>query len=43
MAELQTVAAILDLLKAAYEVGRFLKKVKDADRLAIEIGERIDR
>lgn len=39
MAELETMAAALDSLKAAYEVGIFLKKVKDADRLAIEIGE----
>jgi ankyrin repeat protein len=40
---LQTVAAVLDLLRVAYEATVFLKKVKDADKIAAEIGERIAR
>ncbi|KAK4507914.1 hypothetical protein PRZ48_001649 [Zasmidium cellare] len=43
MAELQTVAAVFDLLKVTYEAGKFLKKVKDADKIAFELWERITR
>ncbi|KAK4635678.1 Putative ankyrin repeat protein [Fulvia fulva] len=43
MAELQTIAAVFDLLKVSYEAGRFLKKVKDADKIAAEISDRIER
>lgn len=43
MAELQTVAAVFDLLKLTYEAGKFLKKVKDADKIAFELWERITR
>ncbi|KXT03948.1 hypothetical protein AC578_9311 [Pseudocercospora eumusae] len=43
MAELQTVAAVLDLLKVAYQAGVFLKKVKDADKIAFDLNERIKR
>lgn len=43
MAELQTVAAVFDLLKVTYEAGKFLKKVKDADKIAYELSERIKR
>ncbi|KAF2172427.1 hypothetical protein M409DRAFT_63116 [Zasmidium cellare ATCC 36951] len=43
MAELQTVAAVFDLLKVTYEAGKFLKKVKDADKIAFELWERMTR
>ena len=43
MAELQTIAAVFDLLKVSYECGKFLKKIKDAEKIAAEIGDRIER
>ncbi|WPH00121.1 Hypothetical protein R9X50_00294400 [Acrodontium crateriforme] len=43
MAELQTVAAVFDVLKLAWTAGLFLKKVKDADKIAIELHDRVDR
>lgn len=43
MAELQTIAAVFDLLKLSWRAGVFLKKVKDADGIAGEVYDRIDR
>ncbi|EME48736.1 hypothetical protein DOTSEDRAFT_76280 [Dothistroma septosporum NZE10] len=40
MAELQTIAAMFDLLKISDEVGKFLEKVKDAGKIANELGDR---
>ncbi|KAK0286102.1 hypothetical protein LTR91_002671 [Friedmanniomyces endolithicus] len=41
--ELQTIAAVFDLLKLAWSAGVFLKKVSDADSIALEALERIER
>ncbi|KJX99174.1 hypothetical protein TI39_contig370g00003 [Zymoseptoria brevis] len=43
MAELQTIAAVCDLIKVAYYAGVFLKRVKDADKIAVETGDRLRR
>jgi ankyrin repeat protein len=43
MAELQTIAAVFDLLAIAYKTGLFLKRVKDADKIAVEIDDRLKR
>lgn len=43
MAELQTIAAVFDLLKVTWEAGKFLKRASDADRTALEIHERVTR
>jgi hypothetical protein len=43
MAELQTVAAVFDLLKLAWKAGVFLKKVSEADEIAAEVYERTQR
>lgn len=41
--EVQTVSAVFDLLKLAVAAGKFLKKVKDADKIAGEVHERVER
>ncbi|TKA83515.1 hypothetical protein B0A55_00497 [Friedmanniomyces simplex] len=43
MSELQTVAAVFDLLKLAWNAGLFLKKVSQADNIAAEVLERVQR
>ncbi|KAK5735835.1 hypothetical protein LTR17_007847 [Elasticomyces elasticus] len=42
-AELQTVSAVFDLLKLAWSAGLFLKKVSEADSIALEVRERVER
>ncbi|KAK3667189.1 hypothetical protein LTR22_002054 [Elasticomyces elasticus] len=42
-AELQTVSAVFDLLKLAWSAGLFLKKVSEADNIALEVRERVER
>ncbi|KAK3116170.1 hypothetical protein LTR53_003719, partial [Teratosphaeriaceae sp. CCFEE 6253] len=42
-AELQTVSAVFDLLKLAWSAGLFLKKVSEADSIALEVHERVER
>ncbi|KAK5130897.1 hypothetical protein LTR08_001560 [Meristemomyces frigidus] len=43
MAELQTIAAVFDLLKLAWAAGVFLRKVKNADGVANEVYDRVDK
>nr|POF12773.1 e3 ubiquitin-protein ligase mib2 [Quercus suber] len=43
MAELQTVAAVCDLIKITIAAGAFLQKVKDADELAAGLCEQVGR
>ena len=43
MAELQTITAVFDLLKLAWRAGVFLRRVRNADGVANEVCDRVDR
>ena len=43
LGELQTVSALLDVIKLAYQASKFLKKVRNADALCSEIYDEVAR